>query len=49
VPTFDPDQFRVSRLTAAGHRVRPLTFHDVEARPQHVVRTVERALARAAA
>jgi hypothetical protein len=49
LPTCDPDQFRSSRLSAAGHRALPITFHDVEARPEHVVRMVERALARAAA
>jgi hypothetical protein len=47
VPTVDPDDFRSSRLSSAGHLVLPLTFPHVESKPAHVARAVSSALARA--
>lgn len=41
---FDPDHARYARLAAAGYRVLPFTFDDVERHPRRLVRTVAAAL-----
>ncbi|MCC6437674.1 MAG: DUF559 domain-containing protein [Acidimicrobiales bacterium] len=41
---FNADHARYARLTAAGYRLLPFTFDDVERRPEHVARTVDGAL-----
>ncbi len=42
---FDADHRRYARISAAGYRLLPFTFSDVEHRPDHVTRSTAAALA----